>query len=219
VSGELTAAVVPAPVGIRGPRWPRRVFDALLGYLPIVLMALLALATWWLVKNTPVPAAPRPAETARHEPDYTMTEFMVQRFGADGAMRVQIEGQQLRHYPDSDTLEIEEPRILTIGPDGRRTVASARRAVSNGDASEVQLRGGASVVRGPLGAEEAIEFRGEFLHAFASTERLRSHLPVWVRRGNTELRADGLEYDHLARTLDLKGRTRATFAPPPRKGG
>jgi lipopolysaccharide export system protein LptC len=202
-----------------GPSWPRRVLDVLLGYLPIVLMALLALATWWLVKNTPVPGPERPAVTVRHEPDYTMTDFLVQRFGADGTMRVQLEGRQLRHYPDTDTLEIEEPRILTIGPDGRRTVASARRAVANGDASEVQLQGGASVVRGPLGAEEAIEFRGEFLHAFAHTEKLRSHLPVWVRKGATELRADGLEYDHLARTLDLKGRTRATFAAPKGKAG
>lgn len=215
----LLAVPAAAPVRMRGPRWPRRLLDVLLGYLPIVLMALLALATWWLVKNTPVPAEPRPAAVARHEPDYTMTDFMVQRFGAAGAMRVQIEGRQLRHYPDTDTLEIEEPRILTIGPDGRRTVASARRAVANGDASEVQLLGGASVVRGPIGAEEAIEFRGEFLHAFANTEKLRSHLPVWVRRGSTELQADGLEYDHLALTFELKGRTRATFAPPKGKAG
>jgi lipopolysaccharide export system protein LptC len=95
-------------------------------------------------------------------------------------------------------------------------VARAQRAVANGDASEVQLQGDANVRRSAIGAEEAIEFRGEFLHVFANTEKLRSHLPVWVKKGATELRADGVEYDHLARTLDLKGRTRATFAPPRR---
>jgi lipopolysaccharide export system protein LptC len=198
--------------------WPRRAVEVIFGYLPIVLMALLALATWWLVKNTPVPGPEREAVPPRHEPDYTMTEFLVRRFAPDGALRVQIEGVQMSHYPDTDTLEIDEPRIVSYAPDGRQTVARAQRAVANGDASEVQLIGAANVRRGALGNEEAIEFRGEFLHVFAYAEKLRSHLPVWVKTGATELRADGIEYDHLARTLDLKGRSKATFAPPRRVG-
>ena len=51
--------------------------------------------------------------------------------------------------------------------------------MANGDGSEVQLLGGARVdSAGPRG--EPIEFRGEFLHAFLNTERVRSHLPVMV---------------------------------------
>jgi lipopolysaccharide export system protein LptC len=182
----------------------------------VVLMSLLALGTWWLVKNTPVSEGERPPVPPRHEPDYTMTDFMVQRFAADGAMRVQIEGERMRHYPDTDTLEIDQPRIRAITPDGRVTLASARRALSNGDGSEVQLIGAAQVVREAVGKQEAVEFRGEFLHAFLNTERVRSHLPVTVRRGGTEVRADAMEYDNLARVVDLKGRQRAVFAPPPR---
>ena len=211
---SLLSLVPLATVPKRLAAWPRRAVEALFAYLPIVLMALLALATWWLVKNTPVPGPELAPAPPRHEPDYTMSEFLVQRFAADGALRVQIEGAQMRHYPDTDTLEIEHPRIVSYAPDGRQTVARAQRALANGDASEVQLQGEASGRRGALGAGEAIEFRGEFLHVFAHAEKLRSHLPVWVRKGATELRADGFEYDHLARTLDLKGRTKATFLPP-----
>ena len=61
---------------------------------------------------------------------------------------------------------------------------------------------------------EAIEFRGEFLHAFRQSERVLSHLPVLVRRGATEVRAEGFVYDHAARTLEFKGRMRAVFTPP-----
>ena len=78
-------------------------------------------------------------------------------------------------------------------------------------------RGGyrlALVVREAVASDEAIEFRGEFLHAFLSTERVRSHLPVTVKRGATEVRADGMEYDNLARVVELKGRMVAVFAPP-----
>ena len=175
-------------------------------------MALLALGTWWLVKNTPLPDGARVAAPLRHEPDYTMRQFMVQRFGADGAMRAQIEGDMMRHYPDTDTLEVDNARIRHVAVDGHVTVATARRALANGDASEVQLQGGAHVIREALGAdEEAIDFRGEFLHAFLANERVRSHLPVTVTRGATEIHADAMEYDNLERVVQLKGHVQATF--------
>ena len=187
--------------------------DLTSAYLPLLLMALLALGTWWLVKNTPLFETPGAARAARHVPDYSMAQFKVQRYAKDGRMRAQIEGDVLRHYPDTDTIEIDNPRIEAFAPDGRITVATARRAVSNADGSEVQLLGGAHVVQAAVGRDEALDFRGEFLHAFFVTDELRSHLPVVVRRGSTELRADGLNYRHGDQRLQLNGRVRATFPP------
>ena len=183
-------------------------------YLPMLLMALLALSTWWLVKSTPLAEDAATLAPPRHEPDYTMNNFMVQRFGPDGVVRVQIEGDTMRHYPDTDTLEIDNARIRAIAPDGRVTLASARRALANADASEVQLSGGANVLRESSGKDEAIEFRGEFLHALQNSERVRSHLPVTVLRGSSQLNAEAMEYDNLTRVLQLKGRIRAVFAAP-----
>jgi lipopolysaccharide export system protein LptC len=182
--------------------------------LPLLLMALLALGTWWLVKNTPLFETGRELAPPRHEPDYTMTNFMVQRFAAGGRMRVQIEGDLMRHYPDTDTLEIDNPRIRAIGEDGRVTLATARQALANRDGSEVQLKGGAHVVREAGAKDAAIEFRGEFLHCMQNTERVRSHLPVVVTQGGTEIRADSMNYDNLARVLEVKGRVRAVLAAP-----
>jgi lipopolysaccharide export system protein LptC len=145
-----------------------------------------------------------------------MTRFVVQRFASDGALRTQIEGDRLRHFPDDDTLEIDQPRIRAIGSDGVVTLADARKALANGDGSELQLLGDAHVVRPAQGKEEKIEFRGEFLQAFRNVERLRSHLPVVVTQGESVVHAEGMEYDNLKRVVDLKGRTRATFVSPRR---
>ena len=194
--------------------WYLRAIDTASTYLPLLLMAVLALGTWWLVKNTPLFENDRVAAPMRHEPDYTMTQFMVQRFGANGAMRVQIEGDLMRHYPDTDTFEIDNPRIRAIGDDGRITLATARLALSNRDGSEVQLTGAAHVVREATPTQTAIDFRGEFLHYFQFTERVRSHLPVVVTQGGSEIRADSMAYDTLARVLDLKGHVRAALTSP-----
>lgn len=210
------AVLAPAPATdrrrLRLP-WHLRLLEAATAYLPVLLMGALALSTWWLVNISPPPDVERPPVPPRHEPDYTMQRFTVQRFAADGRLRVQIEGVEMRHFPDTDTLEIENPRIRAISPDGGVTLASALRALSNGDGTEVQLFGSAQVVREAPLPQDVVEFRGEFLHAFIATERVRSHLPVVVRRGGTEVRADGMAYDNLTRIVELKGRQRASFAP------
>lgn len=193
-----------------------RLRDLLSSYLPLLLMLLLALSTWWLVKNSPRPEEAPGAVVPRHVPDYTMRHFAVERFAPDGQLRVRIEGERLRHYPDTDTVEIDTVRIRALGEAGRVTVATARQAVANGDASEVQLLGAAHVVS-QQGDATPIEFEGEFLQAFLKTEKLRSHMPVQVRQGKQVLRAQGLEYDNLVRVAQLKGRVEAHFEPLPRK--
>ena len=66
---EALAPLQDAPAA--GPRWralpwPARVLDAVAAYLPLLVMALLALGSWWLVKNTPLPQAAREPAPARH---------------------------------------------------------------------------------------------------------------------------------------------------------
>lgn len=192
--------------------WHLRLREALSAYLPLVLMLLIALATWWLVKHTPVPQPPAPPREVRRDPDYTMRGFALERFDAGGRLKLRIEGEALRHYPDTDRIEIEQARIRAFAPDGRETVASARRALGSGDGSELQLQGGAEVVSRDA-AGTPLVIRGEFLHAFLVTEQVRSHRPVSVSYGATELSAGGIDYDNAMRKLEFKGPVRAVLAP------
>ena len=196
--------------------WPWHVGQWLSAYLPLLLMALLALGTWWLVQNTPRGDPAHPEAVARHEPDYMMQGFTLQRFSADGQLRVQVQGTQMRHYPDTDTLEIDGVAIRALAADGSVTRATARRALTNSDASEVQLIGAAQVVREALGKQPALEFESEFLHAFLNTERLRSHLPVRLRQGGSDLHVGGIEYDNLTRSAKLGAPVRARLDVPRR---
>jgi len=202
------------PVRARQPLG-RRILQGLSSYLPLLLMAVLAAGTWWLVRNTPgMPGARAPAPPSQ-TPDYTMTGFAITRFAPDGQVALRIAGDMLRHFPATDRLEIDGVRIRATAPDGRITDATARQAVANADGSEIQLLGSAEVVS-QLPGGQRLEVRGEFLHAFLRFERLRSHLPVLVRHGGTEARAGGLDYDNLQRQLTLAGPVRATVQPPGR---
>ena len=187
-------------------------------YLPIILMGMLALGTWWLVRNAPAPVAAAAASANPHQPDYFMKLFSVKSFDATGRMQSEIKGEMGRHYPDTDTLEVDKVHMRSVTPQGLVTLATADRALSNADGSEVQLFGNAVVTREALPggagtAQPRLEFRGEFLHAFTQTERVRSDQPVVLIRGNDRFTADAMEYDHLDQVLHLRGRARGVLMP------
>lgn len=192
--------------------WPLRLREALASALPLLLMVLLAVGSWWLVRNAPQPLEPRPPAASRVEPDYTMTGFMVQRFGADGRLRVQIEGRQLRHLPAAGRLEIEGATIRAFAPGGRETVATARQALADDKTTEVQLIGGARVQTRSNRGEDAV-LEGERLLLYPQARRVRSDEAVRVRLGVDEFEATGLEYRQDTGVLELLGPMRGVFAP------
>jgi lipopolysaccharide export system protein LptC len=183
-------------------------------YLPVLMMGLLAMGTYWLVKNTPLQETPDVKRPLTHDPDYTMSQFAVRSFDAAGKLKSELFGKEARHYPDTDTLEIDQVRMRSFNAQGQLTTANADRALSNGDASEVQLFGNAVVMRqGATAQSAATEFRGDFLHAFVNTERLFSNKPVTLVRGRDTFTADSLRYDNVDRVAELQGRVRGVLAP------
>lgn len=191
----------------------RTALQRLSAYLPLLLMLMLAGATWWLVRHTPVPDAPRAASAPRHEPDYVMSGFSVQHHRPATGARALIEGREMRHYPDTDTVEIDEVRLRATDALGRVTHATARRALAKGDGSEVELLGGAQVRREAAAGREPLEFHGEQLKVFPDTGKVLSDQPVLLRRGGMQVEAETLRYDDRQRQLQLAGRVRGSLPP------
>jgi lipopolysaccharide export system protein LptC len=181
----------------------------------------LALGTYWLVRSTPVftpPEAPRPPS---HEPDYFMKKFTVKTFDRAGKLKSEVSGAEAKHFPDTDTLEIEGARIRSFDAQGQLTTVTANRALTNADASEVQLMGNALAVREAVGGQSGqkpvprMEFKGEFLHAFMKSETLKSDKPVVLTRGADRFVADAMEFDNLKQVIELRGRVKGTLMPGP----
>ncbi|MFG6486370.1 LPS export ABC transporter periplasmic protein LptC [Roseateles sp. BYS78W] len=215
----MTALPLPTPRRRPPQPWTWRAQGLLSNYLPLLLMTLLASGTWWLVKNTPLLGDASEFAPPRHVPDYRMANFEIQRITADGRLNVQIAGAELRHYPDTDTVEIDQVRVRAVAPDGTLAIAEARRAIGNGDGSDLQLTGDVRLRRLAPGAGEntpaLMEVRGEFLEALSSTQVLRSHLPVTIRQGSSTLNTQNFEYHHLTGQLTFSGRTTGVITPRP----
>lgn len=212
---------LPAPAAA-APRANRRISDRLWDqasiYLPVLLMGVLALASYWLLRATPELLAPAVERPVTQEPDYFMRRFSVKVFDASGRLTNEVFGAEARHRPDTDQVEIDQARIRSLQPNGQLTTATAQQVVTNGRQTEFVLQGDAVVVRegGRTGngvAAPRMEFRGQQLRIFTDPQRLLSDQPVTLLRGNDRLNADTLDYRGDEGVAQFSGRVRAQLSP------
>lgn len=193
-----------------------RGWDRLAPTLPVLLMALLALGTYWLARYTPGMPEPRAARAPGADPDYFLKEFSIKTFDAQGRLRSELSGQAGRHFPNVDVIEVDQPRIRAYNLRGEPTVATAKRALSNADGTQVQLIGDAVVVREAIGTgpgtRQRLEIRSEFLHVYTDTERLQTDRPVQIVRGADRFSGERLEFSNLDQQIQLQGRVRGQIA-------
>ncbi len=190
-------------------------------YLPVLLLGLMALGTYWLVHTTPGSREAKTAAVLRHQPDYFMRGFSLIAYDAQGRIKSEVEGGEIRHYPDDDTLEIDHARIQAFSRDGKRATARAELARAKGDGSEVELIGDAFLIREALPSkarpEPPLEIRSQYLHVDRGAERIKSHRPVLLVRGGERITGDAFEYSDVDQVLELRGHVVMDLLPRSRK--
>lgn len=197
----------------------RQSWDRLTIYLPMLLMLLLALGTYWLMRSAPLFATSRAEKEVRRDPDYEMERFSVKTFDREGRLKSEVYGEQAWHYPHNDVLEISGVRIRSYNNDrGYFTVATATRALTTSDAQEVELIGSAQVLREAVVDKQGralprVRFRSEYLHAFLEEERVLSNKPVELIHGESRIEAQSLNFSNYDQVMELRGRVRGMLLP------
>lgn len=197
----------------------RQTIDQILSFVPVILMGILAMMTYWLVKNTPSQITTQQSLAPTHTIDYYLKNFSVKSYQSDGQLHSIIYGEKANHFADTLVLEIARPKLQTFDIHQNKTRASANHAYTNADGSELQLLGQAIVVRElpkeEGQAQEELEMRSDFLDFLIDEDKLFTHEPVELRKGKSTLHAMSLEYDNSKLVLNLKGQVHAQFAAKP----
>ena len=209
---SASAARPPAPHGLR-----RRIVD----FLPLLLAALLALGTTWLVKSMPKidAAAPQPPST---EPDYYLRDFVLRRFTPAGVLQAEMQGVHGDHVPNNDQLRVQQARSYSADAQGNQTRATASRAVSDGKGQNIELIDNVRVVhqRAPTekqAAPEPIVFESNYVKATDRQEHISTNQPVKVTRGANVITGSGMEFTNSTKVVQVQGRVNAVIAPQPAK--
>ena len=187
--------------------------DRLVLVLPLLMVAMLALGSYWMVRSAPgvdTGELPRPPDDT---PDYLIEGFTVQKFDANGRLNAFLQGASAQRLPDAPWIEIQKFTFRSTDAQGQGKLASADQGLTNPDNNEFQLSGNARMVREahPAGDYPRLEIRGDFLHVWTEPEKVESDRPVQIIHGKHRIRADSLQYDGTTRALQMDGRVQAVF--------
>jgi lipopolysaccharide export system protein LptC len=191
----------------------RRLLDALSLYLPLIVVAMLASGSWWLVRSIPALSSPEANKPVRQDPDYRLSDFSVKSFNATGQMTREITGKKAQHFPATENLQIEEIRIFAQNDNGSRMSAKALQGVASDDGTQVTLVGQAQTIQHAQENRPQIELRGERLVALPDEDRVLSDDPVHITRGRDVFTANTMNFNSNTGEYVLQGRVRGTLMP------
>ncbi|WP_396429409.1 LPS export ABC transporter periplasmic protein LptC [Limnohabitans sp.] len=195
----------------------RRILDRLTIYLPLILFALLALGSWWLVRSIPELQPQRIDKQLRQAPDYRLERFTVKSFDASGRMMRQVNGQSATHFPAEQELHIRSVLIFAENELGTRVQAQAPKGVSNEPMQTVILSGGVLAVRAADAQGPHLTLKAEAVTAWLDQERLTSQVPVEIVRGADVLTGQTMDFDTRSGLYTLDGRVKSVLAPTKRQ--
>lgn len=206
----------------------QRGLDRLSLYLPVLLMGLLAMGSWWLASTTIQPQTTTRLEASPHMPDYQLRGFRTQAFDSQsGTWRNTLSGASAMHYPQNDRIDLTQVQGRGINHQGQITTFSATRGRSQNGASEIELWGQAQIQRYSADAVKQdnsestpqLRLESEYLHLLPNQERIQTHLPAVVTQWQKDkknksikinkLSGNSLTYDHTVQVLEIHGSTRA----------
>lgn len=122
--------------------------------LPLVLLALAAIMTWW-IESMVSTSAPTVKKSIRHDPDYIMENLVSTSLDQSGNLDYTMSAVKLAHYPDDDSTVIDKPFIKVYKDAQEVWHVESAKGIASSEGKEVYLEGRVDIQRLPTELEEA----------------------------------------------------------------
>ena len=182
--------------------------------LPLAIMLLLAMLTFWLDRTVELTTA-TPTRSPTHEPDYVVDNLSLKRLSAEGEPRYLLTAKRMLHFPDDDSSHLTEPRLVQAQPGETATQISAARGLVSSDGREVKLSERVELFKagertGNTRLED-IRVRTEYLRVVPDDDKADTPERVVIEQGQSTLIGTGMTYDNRYRRIALQSAVSATI--------
>ena len=189
--------------------------ERLASVFPLMLLALLAVITWWLDQVLQGPPVRRDA-ILRHDPDYIVNGLVGMRMDVAGKVKYTLRAQKMTHYPDDDTTHLVAPNLATESRYAPVTVTAKQGLVSS-NGENVYFTDNVVVTRAAYADKSEMQLRSSYLHVIPEENIAKTDRPVTIVDANTLVNAVGLEVNHDTSILKLHSQVRGTYHDAKRK--
>lgn len=191
-------------------------------FFPLVLAILMAVITFW-INLTVEQQGPKIDGSNRHDPDYTMNNFVTTQTDVMGKLRYVLAATEMLHYPDDDSTVLQRPRYTQYATNKPYTQIEALRGYVSSNGEEIELVDNVKVVRQAFEGKGEMQVLTEKLVILPDQELATTNSPVLITQApKTVIRAKGMVYDKKNQTVKLFNRVRVHYerpAPAPVKTG
>jgi len=183
-------------------------------WFALIVLALLAALTLWIDRIVQPPSPKRDGST-RHDPDYIVTNFRINRTDIDGNPAYDLSGTDMRHYPDNDTTDVLKPIFHQFSLTKPTTQVTGERGQISPNGENVYFMDNVKLVRAATPQKGELTLLTSFLHAMPDQGILKTDKPVTILQApRTVIHATGMELDKKERTIKLFNRVKVHYERP-----
>ena len=183
-------------------------------FFPLVLALLLALVTFW-INLTVEEQGPKIDGSNRHDPDYTMNNFVTTQTDLTGKLRYVLAATEMFHYPDDDSTVLQRPRYTQFTINKPYMQIEALRGYVSSNGEEIELVDNVKVVRQAFEGKGEMQILTEKLVILPNQELAKTDSAVMIKQApKTVIRAKGMVFDKKNQTTKLFNRVKVHYERP-----
>jgi lipopolysaccharide export system protein LptC len=192
--------------------------------LPLMLMSVLTLSTFWLVQEHTPKALPESDTRATHRPDYVLKGFSAITLDDKGLTHHKFTATRMVRYQDTQDTEVEHPFFQVYAhtdTQGHQHPAYRLHSTTgtlSGDGSVLNLYGLAQLERDKVRPNsQPLRVSSAHFQAWLYTDILESPTATRIEQGPSVLLAQNFRYDNQQLSLAFSGRVSGTLSAAPRQ--
>jgi lipopolysaccharide export system protein LptC len=180
----------------------------------MLLAGLLAIITFWI--NLAVEQqGPKIDGSNRHDPDYTMNNFVTTQTDITGKLRYVLAAKEMLHYPDDDSTVLQRPRFTQYTTDKPYTQIEGLRGYISSDGEEIELVDNVKIVRQAFEGKGEMQLRTEKLIILPNQDLAKTNTPVVITQApKTVIHGTGMIFDKKNQTMKLLSRVKVHYERP-----
>ena len=194
----------------------QRLYDRFAAVLSIGLLAGLAGFSYYLAELAEQADRRTTRADPRHEPDYFVEGLALTRTNASGAPTFRMSARRLKHFPDDDSAEYEQPVLVALDPARPLVTLRAERGRTTSGGERTDLYDQVVLVRAGDRTQSELRIETDQVTLLAEEDIARTDRPVKILYGVSSLTGTGMEFDNASRTLKVRSRVHGVWAAPPK---
>ena len=174
---------------------------------PLLLMLALAAASLWLERAVQAPERDQSGRL-RHDPDFIAEDFGITKMGASGKPEYSLSAVRMLHYPDDQSTDIVEPRLVQRRDDAAPVVIRADRGLLSKNCDIASFFGNVVVVREAGPEHPELRMQTEYLQIVPDRNLAHTDKPVVITEDGSRLTGVGMEFNNKTRQFTLLSQVR-----------